>query len=182
MSANMTGEGAADDHASQGDFVRGHNCNIIPLALGDGQSILPLLQELAVEEARPDAVLATADALEALLFKGDRLAFGFKYMLHNHMAGFVLLARHYSSFRAAPLLYLEDIVVAKAYQGQGIGKALMAFLMAYSVQEGYAGLHWSAERANEAALQFYAKLGVAAEDRISYSLTKNDILKRGVKA
>ncbi|MFQ6757997.1 MAG: GNAT family N-acetyltransferase [Deltaproteobacteria bacterium] len=56
-------------------------------------------------------------------------------------------------------LLVEDVVVAEAWQGKGIGRALLAALEQWAADRKIGRLQLLADRNNAAALEFYRKLG-----------------------
>ncbi len=56
-------------------------------------------------------------------------------------------------------LLVEDVVVAEAWQGKGIGRALLAALEQWAADRKIGRLQLLADRNNAAALEFYRRLG-----------------------
>lgn len=56
-------------------------------------------------------------------------------------------------------LLVEDVVVAEAWQGKGIGRALLAALEQWAAARKIGRLQLLADRNNAAALEFYRRLG-----------------------
>jgi GNAT superfamily N-acetyltransferase len=73
-------------------------------------------------------------------------------------AGYAMFFPFYSSFQG-PGLFLEDIYVREPFRGQGIGKALMAEVAAIALRENLWALRWEVLQWNQAAIDFYKKLG-----------------------
>jgi GNAT superfamily N-acetyltransferase len=65
----------------------------------------------------------------------------------------------YSTFRAEPTLYLEDLFVHPDARGQGIATALMKRLAATAVERGCGRFDWCVLDWNERAQVFYQSLG-----------------------
>jgi GNAT superfamily N-acetyltransferase len=55
--------------------------------------------------------------------------------------------------------WVEDVVVAPAYRGKGVGKWLLITLESWAVAEGLKRLQLIADRDNETAREFYVHLG-----------------------
>ena len=75
------------------------------------------------------------------------------------VVAFALFFTNFSTFRARPGLYLEDLYVQPAYRGAGIGKALLGHLGALAVARDYGRFEWSVLDWNADAIGFYEKMG-----------------------
>ena len=69
--------------------------------------------------------------------------------------GFALWQTHDSSWVMGPDLYLEDLYVTPAARGRGIGRALIADLVALGRARGCARIYWMTELTNTAARRLY---------------------------
>ena len=65
----------------------------------------------------------------------------------------------YSSFLARPTLYLEDIFVLPEARGRGLGTAIFRHLIAEARDGGYGRMEWVVLDWNQAAIDFYERLG-----------------------
>lgn len=73
--------------------------------------------------------------------------------------GVALFYPVYHPSRAAPGLFLEDLVVAEDARGLGIGRLLLRHLARYAHENGYVGIEWTVDAANTDAQAFYARMG-----------------------
>jgi GNAT superfamily N-acetyltransferase len=132
---------------------------IRPATGGDVDEILALIRELAEYERAPGEVTATpADLL--------RDGFGEHPRFHvllaceaNRVAGFAFYFFAYSTWRAQPTLYLEDLFVRPAYRRRGLGVMLMRRLAEEAVKTGCGRFQWQVLDWNEPAVRFYETLG-----------------------
>ena len=74
-------------------------------------------------------------------------------------AGYALVLETYSSFRAFPTLYLEDIFVKTEFRGLGAGAGLFKEMVAEADRRGCGRMEWVVLDWNRLALDFYAKYG-----------------------
>jgi GNAT superfamily N-acetyltransferase len=77
----------------------------------------------------------------------------------GQVVAYALFFFTYSTFRARPSLYLEDLFVDPAARGQGVGSALMAALEARALAEGCVRFEWMVLDWNAPAIAFYQRLG-----------------------
>jgi GNAT superfamily N-acetyltransferase len=125
----------------------------------DVPAILRMIRELADFEGEPDAVIAT----EADLLRdgwGPHKRFGCRLAeLDGSACGFALWFYNYSTWEGRAGIYLEDLYVAPAARGHGIGARLIADLAALAVREGCRRLDLSVLDWNPAR-DFYHRLGL----------------------
>lgn len=125
----------------------------------DVPRLLELIDGLADYEklARPDtasrdrlAADATADPprFSTLLAEVD-----------GQVVGYAIYFFTYSTFRARPTLYLEDIFVLPGQRGQGAGLALFRACARQAVAEGCARMEWQVLAWNTPSIDFYKRLG-----------------------
>lgn len=94
------------------------------------------------------------------------------------VVGFALFFHNYSTFRAKPGLYLEDLFVIPEARGKGYGKALLRELARLAVARDCARVEWSVLNWNEPSIQFYQALGAIPMNEWSvYRLTDDALVK-----
>lgn len=148
-----------------------------PAVEADLPQILRFIQDLAEYEKLSDACVATETALRQTLF-GDRpYAEIIMADFDAQPAGFALYFHNYSTFRAKPGIYLEDLFVRPELRGKGIGKAMLKELARIAVARGCARLEWSVLDWNEPSIQFYKSLGaVPLDDWTIYRVTGDALI------
>lgn len=77
-----------------------------------------------------------------------------------------LYFHNYSTWKAAPGIYLEDLYVRPEFRKHGFGKALIKALATETLKVGGKRLEWSCLKWNEPSLQFYRSLG--AEEKTAW--------------
>jgi GNAT superfamily N-acetyltransferase len=75
------------------------------------------------------------------------------------VVGFALFFANYSTFLTQPGLYIEDIFVLPNYRRQGIGKALLKYVINLANERDAGRVEWSVLDWNEPAIAFYEKMG-----------------------
>jgi GNAT superfamily N-acetyltransferase len=132
---------------------------IRPAVAADVPLLVHLIRGLAEYERMLDECEANEAALHAHLFGPRPYAEALIAEVEGKPAGFALYFYTYSTFRARPGLWLEDIFVLPERRGQGLGKALFAELGRLAAARGCARLEWSVLNWNEPSIAFYKRLG-----------------------
>ncbi|EPE35769.1 Acyl-CoA N-acyltransferases (Nat) [Glarea lozoyensis ATCC 20868] len=78
--------------------------------------------------------------------------------------GIALYFYNYSTWRAKPGIYLEDLYVSPDHRGKGYGTALLRTLAKEVVDMGGGRLDWSVLRWNEKAIRVYEGVGAGKMD------------------
>ncbi|RMJ29009.1 acetyltransferase [Aspergillus sp. HF37] len=90
--------------------------------------------------------------------------------------GMALFFYNYSTWRAAPGIYLEDLYVQPKARGNGYGFLLLRFLAAQVLQVNGRRLEWSVLKWNEPSIQFYQKVGAKPMDEWMKMMVEGDAL------
>jgi len=132
---------------------------IRPAQRADGPALVRLVRALADFESLPPPDDEAARRLIGDAF-GPRPRFD---VLVAEIAGevraYALFFETYSTFLAAPSLWLEDLFVDPVVRGRGIGTALMREVARVAVARGCRRLEWNVLDWNERAQAFYRALG-----------------------
>jgi GNAT superfamily N-acetyltransferase len=142
----------------------------------DVPQILAYIQGLADYEKLTHACVATEDSLRQTLFGPRPYAEVILGEYDGEPAGFALFFHNYSTFRAAPGIYLEDLYVLPERRGHGVGKALLKQLAKLAVERGCARLEWSVLDWNSPAIVFYKSLGAEPQDEWTIFRVTGDAL------
>ncbi|CUS08056.1 unnamed protein product [Tuber aestivum] len=112
----------------------------------DVEVILEMIKELALYENEPDKVLATQESLQNTLgLKEGSKCYAKTLLLYegDKPAGMALYFNSYSTWRAKPGIYLEDLFVKPQFRGKGYGTTLLATLAKEVLEIDGARLEWS---------------------------------------
>lgn len=138
---------------------------IRPGRAADAEALANLIRALAVYERLEQFARLTPGALRDHLFGPHPAAETLVAEVAGKPVGYALYFTTFSTFRAQPGLYLEDVFVEPEYRGRGIGKALMAAVARVGVERGCGRLEWSVLDWNASAIGFYRALGAEALDQ-----------------
>lgn len=75
------------------------------------------------------------------------------------VVGIALYFYNYSTWRARPGIYLEDLYVKQSERGKGFGKRLLVELAKEVVAMEGGRLEWSVLKWNEPSIKFYESIG-----------------------
>ena len=153
-----------------------------PATSADTPQILAFIRGLAEYEKLSHVCLATEESLRQTLFGPRPFAEVIMAGYDGRPAGFALFFHNYSTFRAAPGIYLEDLYVLPALRGKGIGKALLGELARLAVDRGCARLEWSVLDWNAPAIAFYKSIGAEPQDEWTIFRVTDESLNRLAKS
>jgi len=151
----------------------------------DVPTILQLIQELADYEKEPNAVEATPQTLlNTIAFAPSPISPANQFPTTPSTGGSISASRparcllaftpsgapagmalyfyNYSTWRARPGIYLEDLFVRESERGNGYGQRLLGMLAKEVLEMGGGRLEWSVLKWNEPSIKFYEKIGAKA--------------------
>lgn len=134
----------------------------------DCPTILRFIQELALFEKAPELCFATLDKLESTLgFTGQQFAHVVIAEVtdaqETEAVGMALYFYNYSTWHAAPGIWLEDLYVSPAHRGHGTGTRLLQYLAAEVKKIGGKRLEWCVLKWNQKAIDVYTGAKVQAQ-------------------
>jgi GNAT superfamily N-acetyltransferase len=83
----------------------------------------------------------------------------------NHVpVSFALYFHNFSTFLGRPGIYVEDLFVKREARSKGIGQKMLAYLAHLAKSRKCGRLEWWVLDWNEAAINFYKRIGAKAMD------------------
>ncbi|HEX2943732.1 MAG TPA: GNAT family N-acetyltransferase [Rhodopila sp.] len=125
----------------------------------DTAAILRLIRALAEYERLSHTVTVTEADLQAALFGATPRVHCILAEVGEQPVGIAVFYYTFSTFRAHPSIFLEDLFVEPAHRGAGIGLALMRYLAHRAVMEGCLSVEWRVLNWNQPSIAFYQRLG-----------------------
>ena len=135
------------------------HCTIRIASADDASVIVEMIRGLADYEHESGAVQATPAIIAGQMRSAEP---PFECLLaeeDGNPLGFALFFRAYSTWLAAPVLFLEDLFVTPKSRGHGVGGALMRRLAAITLERGWKRIEWLVLDWNTPAQGFYTEHG-----------------------
>ncbi|MEO6197849.1 MAG: GNAT family N-acetyltransferase [Dehalococcoidia bacterium] len=126
--------------------------------LADSETLIRLMEGLAAYEKLTPPDEAAKERFRAHLAEGKR----FEAVLaeaSGEAIGYALYFESYSTFRANPKLYMEDIFVEPAHRKSGAGFALFKAVVKEADRRGCVAVEWQVLDWNQLAIGFYERVG-----------------------
>jgi ribosomal protein S18 acetylase RimI-like enzyme len=128
-------------------------------ARGDAALIQQMLVAMAHDLGQASDYRGSADAIERYGFS-DNPAFHVLLAFEGDTPlGMILFFYEFSTWRGRPGLYVQDIYVASAARGIGLGRKLIAAAVTEASKRGAVYLRLSVHTNNEGGTGFYDQLG-----------------------
>lgn len=124
----------------------------------DMPAVLELINELAVFEKEPDAVITTVEILETEGFGEHPLFHCFVAERDEKIEGMALVYYRFSTWKGRTL-HLEDLIVKERSRGTGMGGALFRKVIEFANQQQVKRAEWVVLDWNQHAIDFYERCG-----------------------
>jgi GNAT superfamily N-acetyltransferase len=157
-----------------------------PLSAAGVPAFLDLVDALAdyekLDRPAPDARARLArDAITGP--HGERRFETLLAEIGGRVVGYAVFFMTYSTFRALPTLYLEDVFVLPGARGRGAGRALFQTCAREAVKRGCGRMEWMVLRWNTPAIEFYDRRGAKPLDEwLGYRLDGEALAAFGAQA
>ena len=132
---------------------------------GDEQTIHQLINQLAIFELEPNAVINTPVAIHRDLFI-DKICFAIvaEKQDDQEIIAFALYYFSYSTWKGV-CLYLEDIYVQESYRKLKIGQTLFDRVVEEAKKNKVPRMDWQVLNWNHSAINFYKKNNAELSDQ-----------------
>ena len=129
----------------------------------DMPAVLELIQELAIFEKEPEAVIISAEDLKRDGF-GENPSFKcFVAEVDGKIQGMALCYFRYSTWKGKTV-HLEDLVIRESFRQKGLGKALYTQVIKYAKEQNVKRTEWVVLDWNTPAKDFYSRSGATVFD------------------
>ena len=134
------------------------NFTIRDARIEDMEQVLSLIQELAIFEKEPNAVVITVEDLKQYGYGSQPAFHCFVAEVAGEVKGMALVYPRFSTWKGKTI-HLEDLVVSESMRGTGLGSALFTEVIKYAHNLGVRRIDWNVLDWNEPAIAFYEKNG-----------------------
>lgn len=155
---------------------------IVRVTPENADQLISLITELAVFEKLDPPNAEARERLRRHVTADPALFYAFLGYLDGKAVGYITYYFTYSTFLAAPTLFLEDIYVQERVRKSGIGRELFRFCVREAMDRGCGRMEWCALDWNVGAMSFYQKLGGRKMDWTFFRLDREGMtaaLSRG---
>mgnify|MGYP003542661911 FL=1 len=124
----------------------------------DMPDVLALINELAVFEKEPDAVVISTEDLVRDGFSENPLFHTFVAEVNEEIIGVALYYYRFSTWKGKTI-HLEDLIVKENNRGTGAGFALYSEIIKQGKKDNVRRIEWNLLDWNKPAIDFYEKSG-----------------------
>ena len=124
----------------------------------DMPDVLALINELAVFEKEPDAVVISTEDLMRDGFSENPLFHTFVAEVNEEIIGVALYYYRFSTWKGKTI-HLEDLIVKENNRGTGAGFALYSEIIKQGKKDNVRRIEWNVLDWNTPAIDFYEKSG-----------------------
>lgn len=128
-------------------------------SLNDFKSLLEIFNVVFENEGS----IASDEQLSKLLLNPD--FYVFVVMSNNKVVGGLTIYVLQSYYGTRPIAYIYDVGISPDYQGQGLGKALIAAVCSFCKQNDFEDAYVEAESDDMDAVNFYRKTNFSSEQK-----------------
>jgi GNAT superfamily N-acetyltransferase len=129
----------------------------------DMPAVLELINELAIFEKEPEAVVVTVADLIRDGFGENPLFYTFIAEIDSEIVGMALYYYRYSTWKGKTI-HLEDLIVKEKMRGSGCGFALYSEIIKQGKKDQVRRIEWAVLDWNTPAIDFYKKSGANVLD------------------
>lgn len=153
----------------------GPDVRIVPVGPENADQLLSLISELAVFERLDPPTDEAKERMRRHITASPPLFHAFLALLDGVPAGYITYYFTYSTFLAAPTLFLEDIFVQEHHRRSGVGRTLFQYCVREALDKGCGRMEWCALNWNVKAMEFYESQGGKRMDWTFFRMDRGDM-------
>ena len=148
----------------------------------DTKNILALIKGKAEFDDCLDSLLATEESISEAFFSNPPKSWAIVAEVDSQLVGIATYYNIYSTFKAKPGIWLDDLFIFQQYRKIGIGKALIRELCSIAKTNGCCRIDWIVSRDNANGKAFYESIGATIFEEVRHArlneATINNILNK----
>lgn len=144
----------------------------------DLSDILDLIRALAKFDGCLDSFQSKEKDIEEAFFSKEPKTKALIAHVDGKAAGIATYYGTYSTFKAKPGIWLDDLYVYEVYRGHGVGKGLISKLCAIAKDTGCCRLDWIVDKDNGHGRNFYLSLGATIFERVRHSRLDSKMINK----
>ena len=148
---------------------------IVRVTPENADQLITLITELALFEKLDPPTAEARGRLRQHVTSDPALFHAFLGYLNGRAVGYITYYFTYSTFLAAPTLFLEDIYVQESARKGGVGRELFRFCRNIARERGCGRMDWQVLTWNEPAIRFYENEGGKRLDWYSYRIGQGEL-------
>jgi len=147
-----------------------NNFEIEKVTENNFHDFLYLINKLAeYEKKNPPDIYAQKRLMDDYLIKNQKY-YAYLGRIDNNFIGYIFYYFTYSSYKALPILHIEDLLILKKFRKKGFGQKLFDFCIIKAKEKGCTHVEWTVYNWNTAAIKFYEKNMATCLDKFYYQL------------
>ncbi|AQT60456.1 GNAT family N-acetyltransferase [Cellvibrio sp. PSBB023] len=135
----------------------------------DTKEILALIKAKAEFDNHLDSLLATEKSITEAFFSTSPKSWAIVAEIDSQLVGIATYYNIYSTFKAKPGIWLDDLFIYPQYRNMGIGKALIKKLCFIAQENGCCRLDWIVACDNKNGTEFYEYLGAKIFEEVRHA-------------
>lgn len=148
----------------------------------NADALISLINELAMFERLEPPTPGARDRLRRHLAESPAPFHAFLAYMDGSPVGYITYYFTYSTFLAAPTLFLEDIYVQEKVRRTGVGRELFNFCVREALEKGCGRMEWCALNWNVEAMRFYQRLGGRRMEWTFFRMDREDMARSMAEA
>jgi GNAT superfamily N-acetyltransferase len=148
---------------------------VVKVTPENADALVSLVVELAEFERLDPPTAKARDLLRKHVTSSPPLFHSFLALMDGVPVGYITYYFTYSTFLAAPTLFLEDIFVREEHRRSGVGRALFRHCVQEALDKGCGRMEWCALNWNVKAMDFYLAQGGKKLDWTFFRMDHGDM-------
>ena len=129
--------------------------------LPDLATLYDLFEEHAAYEGLPFGGRGRESILETMMFAEPIRIFAWVAEVDHAVSGYMTATIDYSTWSAAPFVYMDCLYLREHCRGHGLGRVFMQELVTFARGRGCKQIQWHTPPDNDLGIGFYRRIGAA---------------------